>query len=132
MTPYKFKLFIPEVAEDMKMSEADLTRIIDFYYKELRQALIKLKYKKIRVEGLGDFNLRENVVRRKIEKHNRIINLSKKDTMRDYKIVKLYEEEVVELERALAYIVEDKNRMKNFYDEKNKSSQNLEQQGENS
>jgi len=52
--------------------------------------------------------------------------------MRDYKIVKLYEEEVVELERALAYIVEDKNRMKNFYDEKNKSSQNLEQQGENS
>lgn len=132
MTPYKFKLFIPEVAEDMKMSEADLTRIIDFYYKELRQALIKLKYKKIRVEGLGDFNLRENVVRRKIEKHNRIINLSKKDTMRDYKIVKLYEEEVVELERALAYIVEDKKRMKNFYDEKNKSSQNLEQQGENS
>jgi len=132
MTPYKFKLFIPEVAEDMKMSEADLTKIIDFYYKELRQALIKLKYKKIRVEGLGDFNLRENVVRRKIEKHNRIINLSKKDTMRDYKIVKLYEEEVVELERALAYIVEDKNRMKNFYDEKNKSSQNLEQQGENS
>lgn len=132
MTPYKFKLFIPEVAEDMKMSEADLTRIIDFYYKELRQALIKLKYKKIRVEGLGDFNLRENVVRRKIEKHNRIINLSKKDTMRDYKIVKLYEEEVVELERALAYIVEDKERMKNFYDEKNKSSQNLEQQGENS
>jgi len=132
MTPYKFKLFIPEVAEDMKMSEADLTRIIDFYFKELRQALIKLKYKKIRVEGLGDFNLRENVVRRKIEKHNRIINLSKKDTMRDYKIVKLYEEEVVELERALAYIVEDKNRMKNFYDEKNKSSQNLEQQGENS
>lgn len=132
MTPYKFKLFIPEVAEDMKMSEADLTRIIDFYYKELRQALIKLKYKKIRVEGLGDFNLRENVVRRKIEKHNRIINLSKKDTMRDYKIVKLYEEEVVELERALAYIVEDKERMKNFYDEKNKSSKNLEQQGENS
>jgi len=132
MTPYKFKLFIPEVAEDMKMSEADLTRIIDFYYKELREALIKLKYKKIRVEGLGDFNLRENVVRRKIEKHNRIINLSKKDTMRDYKIVKLYEEEVVELERALAYIVEDKERMKNFYDEKNKSSQNLEQQGENS
>lgn len=132
MTPYKFKLFIPEVAEDMKMSEADLTRVIDFYYKELREALIKLKYKKIRVEGLGDFNLRENVVRRKIEKHNRIINLSKKDTMRDYKIVKLYEEEVVELERALAYIVEDKERMKNFYDEKNKSSQNLEQQGENS
>ena len=132
MTPYKFKLFIQEVAEDMKMSEADLTRIIDFYYKELREALIKLKYKKIRVEGLGDFNLRENVVRRKIEKHNRIINLSKKDTMRDYKIVKLYEEEVVDLERALAYIVEDKERMKNFYDEKNKSSQNLEQQGENS
>ena len=35
MTPYKFKLFIPEVAEDMNMSEADLTRIVDFYYKEL-------------------------------------------------------------------------------------------------
>jgi len=132
MTPYKFKLFIPEVAEDMNMSEADLTRIVDFYYKELRQALIKLKYKKIRVDGLGDFNLRENVVRRKIEKYNRIVNFSKKDTMQDYKLVKLYEEELVDLERGLAYIVEDKQRMKNFYDEKNRSSQNMEQQGENS
>ena len=132
MTPYKFKLIIPEVAEDMNMSEADLTRIVDFYYKELRQALIKLKYKKIRVDGLGDFNLRENVVRRKIEKYNRIVNFSKKDTMQDYKLVKLYEEELVDLERGLAYIVEDKQRMKNFYDEKNRSSQNMEQQGENS
>jgi nucleoid DNA-binding protein len=132
MTPYKFKLFIPEVAEDMNMSEADLTKIVDFYYKELRQALIKLKYKKIRVDGLGDFNLRENVVRRKIEKYNRIVNFSKKDTMQDYKLVKLYEEELVDLERGLAYIVEDKQRMKNFYDEKNRSSQNMEQQGENS
>ena len=122
MTPYKFKLFIPEVAEDMNMSEADLTRIVDFYYKELRQALIKLKYKKIRVDGLGDFNLRENVVRRKIEKYNRIVNFSKKDTMQDYKLVKLYEEELVDLERGLAYIVEDKQRMKNFYDEKNRNS----------
>ena len=132
MTPYKFKLFIPEVAEDMNMSEADLTKIVDFYYKELRQALIKLKYKKIRVDGLGDFNLRENVVRRKIEKYNRIVNFCKKDTMQDYKLVKLYEEELVDLERGLAYIVEDKQRMKNFYDEKNRSSQNMEQQGENS
>jgi len=132
MTPHKFKSFITEIADDMDISEADLTRIVDFYYKELRQALTGLKYKQIIVEGLGKFNLKENAVRKKIDTHKNIIEHSKRDTMQSYKLVKICEEELVNLERALEQIIEDKERMKAFYDEKNRLIKDLEKQEKDS
>jgi|1048.fasta_scaffold152923_1 nucleoid DNA-binding protein len=132
MTPHKFKSFIPEIADDMGISEADLTRIVDFYYKELRQALTGLKYKQIIVEGLGKFNLKENAVRKKIDTHKNIIEHSRRDTMQNYKLVKICEEELVNLERALQQVIEDKQRMKAFYDEKNRYIKDLEEQKKDS
>jgi hypothetical protein len=52
--------------------------------------------------------------------------------MQSYKLVKICEEELVNLERALEQIIEDKERMKAFYDEKNRLIKDLEKQEKDS
>jgi hypothetical protein len=52
--------------------------------------------------------------------------------MQNYKLVKICEEELVDLERALQQVIEDKQRMKTFYDEKNRYIKDLEEQKKDS
>jgi nucleoid DNA-binding protein len=55
LRPKKAKTFIPEVAEELNLSEKLVEDVIDFYWQEIRKSLSSLKHQRVHLTNLGDF-----------------------------------------------------------------------------
>ena len=67
MKPLKAKHFIPEVADEMQLSEDAVTAIINFYWEEVRKSLSGLKHSRVHLTNLGDFVIKHWKLDDKIE-----------------------------------------------------------------
>lgn len=55
MRPRKAKEFIPNVAEQLNLSEELVADVVNFYWQEIRKSLSSLSHSRIHVTNLGDF-----------------------------------------------------------------------------
>lgn len=71
MKPLKAKHFIPQVAEEVQLSEDAVTAIINFYWEEVRKSLSGLKHSRVHLTNLGDFVIKHWKLDDKIDKLER-------------------------------------------------------------
>lgn len=64
MTPIKAKSLIPKTAQLTGFTEEQVTAVINFYYKYVREKLSNLDEIKIKLENFGDFYLKERATER--------------------------------------------------------------------
>jgi hypothetical protein len=55
LRPRKAKEFIPNVAEQLNLSEELVADVVNFYWQEIRKSLSSLSHSRIHVTNLGDF-----------------------------------------------------------------------------
>ena len=74
MIPYKSKALYKEVAEELNIPINLVEDIIEYYYKEIKSNITGLKHLRINVEGLGQFVIKENFVKKTIPKYKKILS----------------------------------------------------------
>lgn len=67
MRPRKAKEFIPNVSEELSLSEEVVTDVINFYWQEIRKSLSSLSHSRIHLTNLGDFVIKHWKIDDKIE-----------------------------------------------------------------
>lgn len=55
LRPKKAKEFIPDVAEQLNLSQDIVKDVVDYYWREVRKSLATLSHSRIHVTNLGDF-----------------------------------------------------------------------------
>jgi nucleoid DNA-binding protein len=104
MTPHRSSKLYKIVSEDLNTSEALVESIVEHYYKDLRDALINLKYERVNVLGLGHFVIKHPRVRSSIEKFTATLKTHDVSTFKAYFNKKGLEEKLdrlIELDRIL-------------------------------
>ena len=59
LRPLKAKTLIPQVANNLELSEETVKDIITYYWQEIRTCLSSLKHQRIHLSNLGDFKIKE-------------------------------------------------------------------------
>ena len=62
MTPQKAKTLIPKTAEESGFSEDVCKKVVEYFYKVLRDRLSNLDYKKIVIDNFGAFYVKERAL----------------------------------------------------------------------
>lgn len=68
MNPIKSKCLFKDVSEKLNIEEDVVKSIVEEYYTELRTALSHMHYHRIRVEKLGDFEIKHWLIDKNIER----------------------------------------------------------------
>lgn len=58
MRPKKAKLYIPDVASKLSVSEDLVEDVINFYWQEVRKSLSNLSHSRVHITNLGDFTIK--------------------------------------------------------------------------
>lgn len=83
MRPCKAKSFIPEIADELEISDELVSAIVNFYWQEVRKSLSAMKNPRVHVTNLGDFvikhwKLDDKITRyQQFEENNRLKGLQK-------------------------------------------------------
>jgi nucleoid DNA-binding protein len=115
MTPHRSSKLYKIVSEDLNTSEALVESIVEHYYKDLRDALINLKYERVNVPGLGHFVIKHPRVRSSIEKFTATLRTHDVSTFKAYFNKKGLEEKLdrlIELDRILKEQKESRKKFK--------------------
>jgi len=67
LRPRKAKEFIPEVSEELQLSEEVVADVVNFYWQEIRKSLSSLSHSRIHLTNLGDFVIKHWKIDDKIE-----------------------------------------------------------------
>ena len=67
MRPRKAKDFIPQVSEQLDLSEEIVADVVNFYWQEIRKSLSSLSHSRIHLTNLGDFIVKHWKIDDKIE-----------------------------------------------------------------
>ena len=123
MNPKRSSTLYKEVSEENNVIEVLVSDLIDFYYKELRTQLSDLKYPRINVDGLGQFVIKEKLAEVYIAKLSKMLPTHDVYTFKAYYNKKSMEEKLQLLMDVTIKIEEEKNRRKEFNENKyNESS----------
>lgn len=123
MNPKRSSTLYKEVSEENNVIEVLVSDLIDFYYKELRTQLSDLKYPRINVDGLGQFVIKEKLAEVYIAKLSKMLPNHDVSTFKAYYNKKSMEEKLQLLMDVTIKIEEEKNRRKEFNENKyNESS----------
>ena len=122
MIPKKANKLYKQLSEDLNIEEDLIDKFIEHYYKDIRSALVNLKYPRINVEGLGHFVAKPALVRSHIPKFTK--NLSEHDTStftayHTKKGLELKLDQLIELEHKISL---EEIRKEEFKKNKNESS----------
>ena len=66
LRPKKAKEFIPQVANELSISEKTVEDIVTFYWQEIRKNLGTLKHPRLHITNLGDFTIKHWKIDEKI------------------------------------------------------------------
>jgi nucleoid DNA-binding protein len=103
MNPKKANKLYKQVAEEMDLSETLVEDFIEFYYKAVRANMSDLTHHRINVEGLGQFVVKHNLVRKAIPKYTKSLKNHDTSTFRAY-----YNKKMVETKLDLLIKLEQK------------------------
>jgi|TARA_R110001592_G_scaffold26926_1_gene100294 hypothetical protein len=126
MNPKKAKSYINIISKDLNEDVELLECLIDFYYKECRNALSNLKYDRLNIDGLGHFKSRNNLVKKSIDKINKDLNNHDTSTFKAYYNKKNLEEKLKLLTNLAELNNIEMKRKDEFKKEKNESKKHLE------
>ena len=98
MIPYKSKDLYKEVAEELNIPINLVEDIIEYYYKEIKSNITGLKHLRINVEGLGQFVIKENFVKKTIPKYKKILSNHDTSTFNAYHNKIMLEKKLIALE----------------------------------
>lgn len=74
MKPKKVKNLIPNLAEQLQLSDKDVKAVLDVYWDKVRKALSSLEYEYINIPDLGMFGLKPWMVDKKLRINEFLIN----------------------------------------------------------
>lgn len=122
MIPKKASKLCIQLAEDLNIEQDLVDKFIEHYYKEVRYALVNLKYPRINLEGLGHFVVKTNLVKHTIPKFTKELSEHDTSTFTAYhtkKGLELKLEQLIELEKKIKI---EEERKDNFKKTKNENS----------
>jgi 4-alpha-glucanotransferase len=122
MNPKRSSTLYKEVSEENNVIEVLVSDLIDFYYKELRTQLSDLKYPRINVDGLGQFVIKEKLAEVYIAKLSKMLPTHDVSTFKAYYNKKSMEEKLQLLMDVTIKIEEERNRRKEFNENKHNES----------
>jgi hypothetical protein len=125
MNPKKAKSYINIISKDLNEDVDLLECLIDFYYKECRNALSNLKYNRLNIDGLGHFKSRNNLIKKSIDKINKDLNGHDTSTFKAYYNKKTLEDKLKLLNNLIELNNIEVERKDKFKQKKNESKKNL-------
>ena len=125
MNPKKAKSYINIISKDLNEDVDLLECLIDFYYKECRNALSNLKYNRLNIDGLGHFKSRNNLIKKSIDKINKDLNGHDTSTFKAYYNKKTLEDKLKLLNNLIELNNLEVERKDKFKQKKNESKKNL-------
>lgn len=127
MIPKKASSLYKQVSEDLDIDQILLENFIEFYYKDIKEKLTNLRYPRINVDGLGQFVVKPNIVRKGIARYSKSLENHDTSTFGAYHNKKSMEVKLdllIELEKK---IIQQEIKKETFKKNKheNKSKENL-------
>jgi nucleoid DNA-binding protein len=114
MIPKKASKLYKEVSEDLNIEESLVENLIEFYYREVRNAMTELKHPKLVIEGLGNFVIKPYAVRKAIPRYIKTLDDHDTSTFNAYYNKKSVESKLDALIKIEEKIVEEENSKETF------------------
>lgn len=136
LRPRKAKDFIPEVANQLSLSEKLIEDVVAFYWQEVRKSLSSLKHNRIHITNLGDFTIKHWKIDEKVKMLEKWEENNKQKGMQQMTARFKTAETLFDL-KSLKTIMEGENQRKDFIklhksksnEPKRKHNKNMEEQG---
>jgi hypothetical protein len=119
MIPKKASKLYKEVSEDLNIEESLVENLIEFYYREVRNAMTELKHPKLVIEGLGNFVIKPYAVRKAIPRYIKTLDDHDTSTFNAYYNKKSVENKLDALIKIEEKIVEEEKNKETFLKRKN-------------
>jgi hypothetical protein len=103
MIPKKASSLYKQVSEDLDVDQILVENFIDFYYKKIRECLINLTHPIINVDGLGQFVVKTNTVKKAIPRYRKSLENHDTSTFGAY-----FNKKRIELKLDLLIVLEQK------------------------
>lgn len=113
MRPKKAKDFIPNVAEELSLSEECVNDAVMFYWQEMRKSLSSLKHSVVHATNLGDFKIKHWKIDEKISMLEQWENKNKQKGLQQMTARFKTAETLFDL-KNVKKIVEEENQRKDF------------------
>jgi len=119
MIPKKASSLYQSLAEDKNLDPKLVESFVEFYYKNLRQAMATLSHTKLNVDGLGLFQIKPYKIKRAIATYSKTIDKYEENTFNDYHNKKRIEQKLVQLHDLQKLIDKDILEKETFKERKN-------------
>jgi nucleoid DNA-binding protein len=132
LRPKKAKEFIPEVAEQLNLSQDCVADIVYYYWEEMRKSLSSLKHQRIHATNLGDFTIKHWKIDDKIDMLEKWENKNKLKGMQEMTARFKTAETLYDL-KTIKSLIEEENQRKEFIklhkdESKRKHNKDMEEQ----
>ena len=117
MKPKNYKDFYDEVSEEAEVHKDVVNDFITFFYAKVRKNLSELTAPKIRLPGLGTFQIRKSKLEKSIKRHKDMIGNIQKRTYKGYGKYVPIKEKLKLMENALDEINKNLKKKKTFKNE---------------
>lgn len=118
MKPHKAKDLIVEVAKELPYSSSTIEDVVNFYWREVWEALGDLRSPKVHVTNLGDFIIKHWALDRELNKYNKFEERTKLKGSEKYVAGLTIKESILKIERVQAEYLEEQQRKQFIYDHK--------------
>ena len=117
MKPKNYKDFYEETAKEAEVHKDVVNDFITFFYSKVRKNLSELSDPKVRLPGLGTFQIRKVKLEKAIKRNKDIIGNIQKRTYKGYGKYLPVKEKLKEMENALDKINKNLEKKKTFKNE---------------
>jgi len=118
LLPKSSKHYIVPTAEDLDISVTLVEDVVAFYYSQVREALTKMSYHRIKVHNLGTFTAKPRKLKKLENKYTSILKKNTGDTYAQMTIRKDVEEKFERVLKLREIMAEEYERKKTFLEKK--------------
>jgi len=131
LKPKKLKNLLPQLAQELELTEAEIQSVLDIYWDKVRKTLSSLEYNRVFLKGLGTFYIKPWSIDRKLKINDALITRHTENPTASSLayINELFKDNVKVNKVKERHLEEEKHREKIRYERYNKD---LEREGEDS
>ncbi len=131
MKPKKLKNLLPQLVQELELTEAEIQSVLDIYWDKVRKTLSSLEYNRVFLKGLGTFYIKPWSIDRKLKINDALITRHTENPTASSLayINELFKDNVKVNKVKERHLEEEKHREKIRYERYNKD---LEREGEDS
>jgi hypothetical protein len=132
LNPKKSKNILKDLYSELDLDEALVADAIDFYWANVRKSITSISYTRIKIENLGDFQVKNKALTNIICKYEALINKFDKTNFSSYPRYQTLVDRLVVLEKTKKELDEESERRKKIKDQKHgNNTGSLEEKGTN-